>query len=227
MSDGRKKDKYEVLVGKKFGRLTVLSFSRRTEFKHVEWNCLCECGNSTKATSQVLKKGNTKSCGCYNLDRIRERNFKHGHATRENQDPLYKVWCGILTRCTNPNASHYEIYGGKGIKCLWKDFIEFEKDMGAEYRELYKGARSISIERKDNNGNYCKENCVWATYKTQANNTSRNHFLTFNGQTKTLTQWADELGSTQTRIRARLKLGYPLELALFLPKQRVRRKVMV
>lgn len=228
--DGRKKPRWIDISGNRYGRLTVLRMSGYNKHGQTTWHCLCDCGNELKVVDKhalTKKKTNTRSCGCLNLDKIRERNFRHGHATRENQDPLYKVYRGILTRCNNPKATHYEIYGGKGIKCLWKTFMEFEKDMGNEYRKLYKGTRSISIERKDSNGNYCKENCTWASYKVQANNTSRNHNLTYKGETKTLTQWAKEIGSTQERIRARLKLGYTPELALNLPKQKLRRKIMI
>lgn len=94
--------------------------------------------------------------------------------------------------------------------------------MGDEYNRLEGSGKKISIERIDVNGNYCKENCRWATDEEQANNTRRNHYLTFNGEKKTITQWARQTGSTQERIRARLKRGYTEEQALYYKKHQNR-----
>lgn len=113
------------------------------------------------------------------------RNYRHG----ECYSATYKIWAGILRRCTNPNESSYPDYGGRGIgiDCRWRNYIEFKKDMGEK-------PSGMSIERKDNNGNYCKENCVWATKKAQCNNRRSNVFLVYNGKSMTISDWATSLG---------------------------------
>ncbi len=209
------------LVGHKYNRLTVVSWAG-IHTGRTAWNCICDCGNKTLVTGNSLRRGNTMSCGCKSQENLLKRNFRHGFASRSNTAPLYKVFQSIRSRCTISTATHYRLYGGRGIKCLWASFEDFKKDMGNEYEKLYTGVRSITIERVDRNGHYCKENCIWASYQVQANNTSRNHFLEFNGVTKTLSQWAREFGSTQERIRARLKLGFTPEQALTFKRNQYR-----
>ncbi len=211
------------IVGRKFGRLLVVARNGYSPHGHTAWNCLCDCG---KLVNQIAKcalvTGNTKSCGCFNLDRLRLKNHRHGLSSRTKTHPIALVWSSMQSRCTNPKNSHWKYYGGRGIKILWPDLKSFYEDMGAEYERARSGPRTIYIERINNDGNYCKENCKWATAKEQANNTTRNHLLTFGGETKTLTQWAEQFGSTQERIRARLKLGFTPEQALTFKRHQYR-----
>lgn len=209
--DKRKRPRAVDIVGEKFGRLTVMRRNGYGKQGQTTWDCKCECGQWVPSISkQSLASGNTRSCGCIARELLRSRNYRHGRA----KSRLYKIYHGICTRCTNPHATHFKDYGGRGIKNLWKSFEEFDKDMGKGFRRLDKGKYSISIERTDVNGNYCKENCRWANMQEQANNTRRNHYLIYLGRRQTLTQWARELGSTQERIRARLKNGFTIEQAL-------------
>jgi hypothetical protein len=103
---------------------------------------------------------------------------------------VYRCWAGMKQRCTNPNDKGYYRYGGRGITIedpLWLTFEPFYADMGEPPTPQH------SLERKDNNRGYCKENCVWATKKAQANNRRTNHLIEYQGQTKTLSQWSDYL----------------------------------
>ena len=115
---------------------------------------------------------------------------------------IYKIYHGMLDRCRNPNNDKYAIYGGKGITVCeeWKsDFMNFYHwaiNNGYEDR--------LSIDRIDSDGNYCPENCRWADYKTQNNNTSRNRLLTYNGKTKTMSEWSDELNIPYARLNSRI-----------------------
>jgi len=107
---------------------------------------------------------------------------------REN--PLYKKWTEMKQRCQNPNNPSFKDYGGRGI-CVskrWLNFANFQKDMVASYRP------GLTLERIDNNGNYSRANCRWATKKEQANNRRSSHLIIFRGQTKTLSQWAEKIG---------------------------------
>ena len=129
---------------------------------------------------------------------------------------FWNVFNSIKHRCNNPNVLTYSYYGGRGIKCLWKSFEEFRDDMYESYQTHVKkfGRKQTTIERINNNGHYYKENCRWATHKEQGRNTRFNNLLTFNGQTKCLSEWAEESNITVQTLWQRLRLGWSIEKAL-------------
>jgi len=180
------------LHGKRFGRLLV---KKRIGVKHgaALWRCQCDCGNSKMSSSADLRSGHTTSCGCLNKERLTTHNMSY---TRQ-----YKTWRGILERCQNINHAQYNEYGGRGIIVCekWQTFEGFWEDMQEGYQD------NLTIDRKDNNKGYYKENCRWATKKQQANNRRNSIYLTYQGETKTVSEWAETLGLTQNTIRLRLK----------------------
>jgi hypothetical protein len=121
-------------------------------------------------------------------------------------------------RCTNPHSQMWERYGARGISVdpRWNDFETFARDMGPR-------PPRHTLERRNNDGNYCPENCYWATYFEQARNTSRSRTLTFNGETKTVTEWALVTGIHKATIGARLRNGKTVEEALTVPVKYVKR----
>lgn len=132
---------------------------------------------------------------------------KHGKAGTVE----YSCWGKMKTRCHDPNDQSYARYGGRGIAVCdrWRESFEnFFEDMG------FKPSPRHSIERKNNNGPYCKENCTWATRLEQNNNTSQNRRITFGGQTMTLAQWGRSLGLNWHTLNNRLRRGWSLENAL-------------
>lgn len=152
-----------------------------------------------------MRKGKSLSCGCITKERMANQGT-HNQSGRENgnkETAEYRIWSGMRKRCLNPRAQRYERYGGRGIKICeqWNDFSSFFADMGPRPTPRH------SIERKDNDGNYCPENCRWATPEEQANNTSRNIIVLVEGQKMALATAADILGISYSSVYRRLKAG--------------------
>lgn len=126
------------------------------------------------------------------------RHHTHGHTG----DPIYNSWSNMLQRCTNPKHPSYPRYGGRGITVCadWRDGAEFIRWAYANGFRV-----GLSIERVDNDGNYCPENCRWASRKEQQRNRQANHWVTYNGETKCLTEWAEILGMNPATLYHRLE----------------------
>lgn len=132
----------------------------------------------------------------------------------------YRVWAGMLSRCQNPNRAKYPSYGGRGITVCeeWQDFRVFLADMG-------ECPPSMSIERIDNNGNYIKSNCRWATMAEQAQNRRNNTYFEYEGEMLCLREITRRAGLPYKRVHDRLnKLGWTLSDALNTPPIRGSRK---
>ena len=163
MSSGIKLD----LIGQRFGRLIVISkapVQDRNGKKIAFWNCKCDCGKEISTQTHCLrrKKFPTKSCGCYKNDLVIARNYKHGYSGTSE----YNIWCTMKERCFNPKYADYPDYGGRGITVCdrWKNSFEyFLEDMGLK-------PDGKSLDRLNNNGNYEKSNCRWASSNEQALN---------------------------------------------------------
>lgn len=192
------------ITDKRFGRLLVIKYAY-TKGNRAYWECKCDCGNSTIVSGKLLRSGQTKSCGCLNIDKLKERRFKHGMRGTK----FYRTYSNILTRCTNPNSDRYKNYGGRGIKCLWKNFNDFYEDMYQSYLDHVNkfGESDTTIDRINTDGNYCKENCRWATNIEQANNKTTNHFIEVDGEDMTLAQAAEKYDINYQTLASRLTRG--------------------
>lgn len=209
------------LTGLQFGRLTVIKPSCSTR-NGVKWECWCACGKTTVVFGASLRKGLTKSCGCYHSDVVSKSAKKVGLANRKHgmsHHRLHHIWAGMKQRCQDQADADY---GGRGIEVCpeWRD--SFEDFLNWALANGYRD--DLTIERKDTDGNYCPENCTWANQKAQANNKRNNRVIDYKGRTQTLQQWADEAGISCGTIAARLRSGWSVERALTEPVHTENRK---
>lgn len=196
------------LVGLKFGRWTVERIADRYGRQKVKaWFCLCECGVSKVVTETSLLTGFSKSCGCYKKDAARRQMTTHGM----RNSPEFTAWDHMIARCTNTLNPHYHNYGGRGISVCetWRtSFVAFLTDMG------HRPTPGHSLDRIDNDGNYNKDNCRWATYRQQQNNKRTNHILTCDGVSLSMTEWAEKAGMPRSTLARRISSGWPVDIAL-------------
>lgn len=186
------------ISGNKYGRLTVIS---RTENKGEQpyWLCKCECGNFTTVRGSHLKNGLIRSCGCLKKEMSRQRAVGTTHGQTNTR--LYRIWHAMKNRCSNQNHEDYKGYGGVGISVCkeWEAFEPFRDwAMANGYSD------DLTLDRKDNNGNYEPSNCRWATRKEQANNRRTNHLIMLDGVELTLSQAAERLGVGYKYLKNRI-----------------------
>lgn len=205
----------ELLVGHKYGRLTVLLVCDYRINRSKVVRCQCDCGNLKDVRVEYLGRG-TNSCGCLGHERAVRLGLscrKHGHCINRSYSKTYRIWQAMIQRCKNPHTRHYDDYGGRGIIVCerWECFDNFLHDMGERPGKM-------EIERLDNSLGYFPGNCKWATRKEQMRNTRRNRLLSFNGKTQCLSDWADSLGISRNMIYGRLNRGWTTEEALATPR---------
>ena len=160
--------KIKDISNQKFGYITAISPTNDRRNGNVIWKCICSCGNSVLIVCYDLVGGKTKSCGCLNTQRRKERlsKIKIGKTHGFSYTKTYKTWDAMIRRCSNSNAWNYKYYGGKGIKVCgrWlESFENFYEDMGER-------PNNKTIDRINNDGNYESNNCRWATVKEQMEN---------------------------------------------------------
>ena len=200
------------LVGQKFGRLLVIAKSEPLH-GHVRWLCKCDCGNERIVHGSSLKSGNTTSCGCYKTE-----NAKRLYSSvRQNNKRLYAVWNGIKQRCLNKNNRSYSNYGGRGIK--------IDEEWARNYESFYNWAMrsgyhdGMEIDRIDNDGDYCEDNCRFVNREVQSNNKRNVKLYEIDGVSKSLAQWCRDYNQEYYLVRQRVyKLGWPIKEALTAPK---------
>lgn len=198
------------LIGMRVKTFTVKEMVGRDKWKNIKWLCKCDCGQTRVLLGAALRSGSVL-CKCQKRkmrpvqnDNLHNKlNMVHSGMS---DHPLYSTWNNMFHRCYNPKCKAYKNYGARGIEVCdkWLNFEEFVKDMGNKFL-------GGSLDRIDNNGPYSPGNCKWATRKEQNFNKRTNHYLSYNDETKTITQWAKHLGINLASFQKRLKLGLPPE----------------
>lgn len=201
---------FKDISGAKFGKLVVLGYAGHNTSGRASWYCECECKRVVAVWALSLSNGNTSSCGCA----LSGNRLKHGHAlSGKPRSATYYTWANMLTRCFNPKSEDYRNYGGRGITVCseWRlDFRSFLGYMGDK-------PRGMTIERIDNDGNYQPGNVRWATKKEQANNTRSNRWITCNGKTKNISQWAKDMNVDVALLHNRIHKGWSDERTVTTP----------
>lgn len=177
------------LTGERFGHWTVISKGVKKTSGDTYWLCRCDCGKLKEVRGKSLRRGRSTNCGCSN------RWKRFGGAMGENPR-LAKTWQNMMQRCYNSEAPNYHRYGGRGITVCdeWHDFRNFVA--WAEKSGYDKNAPRgcCTIDRINNNAGYSPANCRWVSVSTQENNKRTNVYLTVGETTRTIAQWARDIG---------------------------------
>ena len=197
------------LTNQRFNKLVVVERScENGKTNRTHWLCVCDCGETTTVRSSHLINGNTKSCGCHQRNAVSERSKTHGMTN----SPEYNSWRAMIKRCYDKNNVAYSRYGGSNITVCdeWKDNFEtFYRDMGP------RPSADHSIDRRENDKGYSKDNCRWSTPKEQANNRKNNFFFEHNKEIKTLPEWCFVLELNYHLVRRRIRDGWTFDEAIY------------
>ena len=211
------------LEGKRFGRLLVLNRNTAYSPRKTYWDCRCDCGELATVRGIRLTHGITRSCGCLARElsgrRLTSKLLSHG----QSRTITARSWYGMMTRCRNPKWDTYARYGAKGVKVCSRiaESPQALIDLIGD-----RPSKDHSLDRKNSRGHYscgmCSDcarkdwpmNIRWATAKEQHRNASSNHRITFNGETRCMSEWAELYGVDYGKFRGRIKRGWPMERAV-------------
>lgn len=188
------------IIGKQFGRLTVIDFYDITDYGVTRWLCECNCPERNKriVTRTNLVNGTTRSCGCYQREQTSIATRHHGmYKTR-----LYNTWQNMRKRCEVPTNNRFEHYGGRGI-AVCEDWQSFENFRDWALDNGYND--DLTIDRKNNDENYCPENCRWVDQRAQQRNKRNTLYVEYCGDKRTIKEWAEIFNINYHTLRYRVQ----------------------
>lgn len=202
-------------TGQRFGRLTVVSQDETFDHGRARWKCKCDCGSEVVVSGFKLRSKHTQSCGCLQRERAHEANVTHG----KSHSKMFGIWWAMHQRCNNEKTKSYKWYGARGIAVCdrWRKFENFLEDVGS-------APPNCSIDRVDNALGYSPDNWKWSTCTEQNRNRRSNKMILFNGETKPLAEWVEDLSLNYGRVQQRLYNGWSVEDAFSIPNRERRRK---
>lgn len=190
------------MIGNRYGRLVVIEEAPSRNGAAM-WICKCECGNTTKPiTGSDLRSGKVQSCKCLHNELLSQKMKKHG----ETKTRLHRIWQNMKRRCDTPSVGCYDVYGGRGIKVCEEWLHDYPAFRDWALANGY--ADDLSIDRIDPDGNYCPENCRWATTKEQSNNLRKNIVVEINKEKHTLAEWSRISGIKYLTLYQRYLRGW-------------------
>lgn len=180
----------------KYGKLTFIwKTERKSKLnKRIYWMFKCECWSIKEMVITNVTLWKSTSCWCYKPQKTHWM----------NESKIYQIYRAIIQRCNNKNNKSYYNYWWRWIKCEWNTFEEFYKDMWDTYKEW------LTIDRTDNNWNYCKDNCKWVTMENNQRNKRTNVYFKW----KCLAQWGKENGIDRSTISKRISKWWSIEDAV-------------
>lgn len=204
---------FKDITGMRFGQLYVVKYSHTDKNGRARWLCKCDCGNETYVIADKLLSGRTASCG-----HTRYGKKEGPHPARDNPE-LYVVWLQMKGRCYCKTRDNYKYYGGKGVKVCeeWMSFPVFCEWALANGYNPKANHGECTLDRIDPQKDYCPENCRFVSWDVQANNRTDNHKVSYHGETKTIAQWARQIGMDPSTLGYRIRAGWSAEKAFNTP----------
>lgn len=203
------------ISGQKFGLVTAINVVGKNKAGHTLWRCLCDCGKTKEFSLCALRKGRLNSCGCARYSGRKNRPLRHGFSCADKRsDPIVKksqiAWQNMLSRCNRSTSYSFKFYGGRGISVdkRWNEFSAFIEDIGMPPSEGH------SLDRRDSNGPYNKNNCRWILLPLQQRNKRGNIYLEINKIRKLLVEWAEEFNVGYQVLYKRVNRGWTGERLL-------------
>lgn len=196
------------ITGEAFGRLTAIC-REQTASRHTHWRFRCECGSEKTIKLDSVRRGLIQSCGCLRKEVTANRSITHGHSIGRKETRELKSYNHAKSRCENPNDEKYPHYGGRGIRMCaeWaSDATQFLQHMGP-------CPPKHTLDRINPHGHYEPGNCRWATSHQQARTRTDNVYVTYEGATMVLKDYASLMGLDYKRLHSRLRKGMSLERA--------------
>jgi hypothetical protein len=184
------------LINKEFNSWTIIKFSYTNKHREKYYLCKCKCGIERDVKIRDIIKNNSKSCGC-SFKKNKEC-IKNNHRHNLSNHKLYYIWLNMRARCYNENDTHYNRYGGRGIIICdeWKEDFKVFYDWS-----INNGFKDgLTIDRKNNDGDYTPINCRWVDKIIQANNRCSNRIIEAFGQKKTLAEWSKDSNYSQNKV---------------------------